>query len=152
MGDLGLKFHRADVGDRYVMEIMRQTGGMLGGESSGHIIVRDRISTGDGTIAALQVLHAVVESGKTLADLKQVMVKYPQTLVNVRIKEKIDLASSQVIQDAVKVAEKQMGSRGRVLLRASGTEPLIRVMVEAEDMAETKQLAEMIAEAVKKSA
>ncbi len=152
MGDLSLTFHRADVGDRYVMEIMRQTGGLLGGESSGHIIVRDRISTGDGTIAALQVLQAVVESGKSLADLKQVMVKYPQTLVNVRIKEKIDLDSNTVIQDAVKVAEKQMGSRGRVLLRASGTEPLIRVMVEAEDMAETKQLAEMIAEAVKKSA
>jgi phosphoglucosamine mutase len=152
MENLGINFHRADVGDRYVMEIMRQTGGMLGGESSGHIIVRDRISTGDGTIAALQVLHAVVDSGKKLADLKQVMTKYPQTLVNVRIKEKIDLASSEKIQNAVKTAEKQMGSRGRVLLRASGTEPLIRVMVEAEDQSETKQLAEMIAEAVRKAA
>ncbi len=149
---MGLNFHRADVGDRYVMEILRQTGGFLGGESSGHIIVRDRISTGDGTIAALQVLHAVIESGKTLYDLKQVMTKYPQTLINVRIKEKIDLGANIAIQKAVKDAETQMGTRGRVLLRASGTEPLIRVMVEAEEESETKQLAEMIAEAVKKAA
>ena len=98
------------------------------------------------------MLHAVIDSGKKLAELKQVMTKYPQTLVNVRIKEKIDLDSNTVIQDAVKAAEKQMGSRGRVLLRASGTEPLIRVMVEAEELSETKQLAEMIAEAVKKAA
>ena len=149
---MGLNFHRADVGDRYVMEILRKTGGFLGGESSGHIIVRDRISTGDGTIAALQILHAVIESGKTLYELKQVMTKYPQTLINVRIKEKIDLDENSAIQKAVKDAEKQMGARGRVLLRASGTEPLIRVMVEAEDESETKQLAEMIAAAVKKSA
>ena len=149
---MGLNFHRADVGDRYVMEILRQTGGLLGGESSGHIIVRDRISTGDGTIAALQVLHALMESGKTLHELKQVMTKYPQTLINVRIKEKIDLDANTVIQKAVKDAEDQMGARGRVLLRASGTEPLIRVMVEAEDESETKQLAKMIAEAVKKAA
>ena len=148
---MGLNFHRADVGDRYVMEILRQTGGLLGGESSGHIIVRDRISTGDGTIAALQVLHALMESGKTLHELKQVMTKYPQTLINVRIKEKIDLDANTVIQKAVKDAEDQMGARGRVLLRASGTEPLIRVMVEAEDESETKQLAKMIAEAVKKA-
>ena len=148
---MGLNFHRADVGDRYVMEILRQTGGLLGGESSGHIIVRDRISTGDGTIAALQVLHALMESGKTLHELKQVMTKYPQTLINVRIKEKIDLDANTIIQKAVKDAEDQMGARGRVLLRASGTEPLIRVMVEAEDESETKQLAKMIAEAVKKA-
>lgn len=147
---MGLNFHRADVGDRYVMEFMRQTGAMLGGESSGHIIVRDRISTGDGTIAALQVLHAVIASGKSLSELKQVMVKYPQTLVNVRIKEKIDLENNVEIQAAVKSAEEQMGERGRVLLRASGTEPLIRVMVEAQDESETKQLAEMIADVVKK--
>ncbi len=150
ISSMGLNFHRADVGDRYVMDIMRKTGGMLGGESSGHIIVRDRIATGDGTIAALQVLHAVIDSGKQLSDLKQVMTKYPQTLTNVRIKEKIDLNSNDAIQTAVKNAEKQMGERGRVLLRASGTEPLIRVMVEAQEESETKQLAEMIAEVVEK--
>ena len=149
---MGLKFHRSDVGDRYVMEVMRQTGGMLGGESSGHIIVRDRISTGDGTIAALQVLHAMIDSGKSLHELKQVMTKYPQTLINVRIKDKIDLTGNADIQAAVKDSEEQMGERGRILLRASGTEPLIRVMVEAQDEAETKRHAETIAAVVEKAA
>ncbi len=149
---MGLNFHRANVGDRYVMEILQRTGGILGGESSGHIIVRDRISTGDGTIAALQVLHAVVETGKSLHDLKQVMTKYPQTLLNVRIQEKIDLENNSDIQDAVRAAESQMGERGRVLLRASGTEPLIRVMVEAEEKSETNELAKMIAEVVENAA
>lgn len=152
IANMGLNFHRADVGDRYVMEIMRQTGGILGGESSGHIIVRDRISTGDGTIAALQVLHAVIETGKSLRDLKQVMTKFPQTLINVKIKEKIDLPNHIAIQAAVKAAESKMGERGRVLLRASGTEPLIRVMVEAEEESETNELANMIAEVVEKAA
>jgi len=150
--NMGLNFHRADVGDRYVMEVMRQTGSVLGGESSGHIIVRDRISTGDGTIAALQVLHSIVETGKSLQELKQVMTKYPQTLINVRIKNKIDLDNNKKIQTAVTNAEKEMGNRGRVLLRASGTEPLIRVMVEAKEESETKKMAEMIADAVEKAA
>lgn len=149
---MGLEFHRADVGDRYVMEIMRQTGSILGGESSGHIIVRDRISTGDGTIAALQVLHALIESGKSLKDLKKVMNKFPQTMINVRINKKINLDDNSNIQAAVTAAEEQMGSRGRVLLRASGTEPLIRVMVEAEDQSETNQLAQMIAKIVEAEA
>ena len=148
IASMGVNFHRANVGDRYVMEVMRKTGALLGGESSGHIIVRDRISTGDGTIAALQVLHAVVESGKSLKDLKQVMEKYPQTLINVRINGEVDVTNNK-IQEAVKVAQDQMGDRGRVLLRASGTEPLIRVMVEAQEEAETMQLAKMIAEVVK---
>ncbi len=152
IGDMGLNFHRADVGDRYVMDVMRKTGGMLGGESSGHIIVRDRISTGDGTIAALQVLHAMIDSGKSLHELKQVMTKYPQTLINVRIKDKIDLAGNADIQAAVKESEEQMGLRGRVLLRASGTEPLIRVMVEAQDEAETRKHAENIAAVVERAA
>ncbi|MEE9328445.1 MAG: phosphoglucosamine mutase [Cocleimonas sp.] len=150
--DMSLKFHRADVGDRYVMDIMRKTGGMLGGESSGHIIVRDRISTGDGTIAALQVLHAMIQSGKSLYDLKQVMTKYPQTLINVRMKDRIDLGSSKSIQAAVKQAEKSLGASGRVLLRASGTEPVIRVMVEAEQEAHTLKHAQAIAKVVEKSA
>ncbi len=149
---MGIKFHRADVGDRYVMDIMKKTGGLLGGESSGHIIVRDRIETGDGTIAALQVLYAVISSGKTLHDLKQVMVKYPQTMINVKIKEKIDLADNKDIQAAVKTAETEMGDSGRVLLRASGTEPLIRVMVEAEEESDTKKYAQLIADVVEKVA
>lgn len=149
---MGLNFHRADVGDRYVMEQMRNTGGILGGESSGHIIIRDRIATGDGTIAALQVLNAVITSGKSLHDLKQVMFKYPQTMINVRIKDKIDLAKSDEIQAAVKAAEVAMGESGRVLLRASGTEPLIRVMIEAEEESETKKHAQTIADVVEKVA
>ena len=149
---MGINFHRADVGDRYVMEKMRQTGGLLGGESSGHIIVRDRIATGDGTIAALQVLYAVIASGKTLHELKQVMSKYPQNMINVRIKDKIDLANNKEIQAAVKAAEAEMGDTGRVLLRASGTEPLIRVMVEAEDESETKKHSQQIADVVEKVA
>ena len=149
---MGLNFHRANVGDRYVLELMRQSGALLGGESSGHIIVRDRIATGDGTIAALQVLYAVISSGKNLHELKQVMKKYPQTLINVRINKKIDIAENKVLQDAVKSAELQMGSRGRVLLRASGTEPLIRVMVEAEEEKDTQEHAQSIADIVQKVA
>lgn len=152
VNSMGIKFHRADVGDRYVMELLRQSGGLLGGESSGHIIVKDRIATGDGTIAALQVLYAVHRSGKTLHELKQVMKKYPQTLINVRIKGKINLADNTDIQAAVKTAETAMGDTGRVLLRASGTEPLIRVMVEAEDESETKKHAQAIADVVEKVA
>lgn len=149
---MGLNFHRADVGDRYVMEQMRKTGSLLGGESSGHIIVRDRIATGDGTIAALQVLYAVISSGKALHELKKVMLKYPQTMINVRVKDTINLASNKSVQAAVKASEIEMGDTGRVLLRASGTELLIRVMVEAEDESETKKQAQRIADAVEKVA
>jgi phosphoglucosamine mutase len=147
-----LGFHRADVGDRYVMEKLRACNGTIGGEGSGHIIIRDRIETGDGTIAALQVMHALIDSGKPLHELKQVMSKYPQVLVNVKIKEKIDLAESDLIQQSVKDVEKVLGRRGRVLLRASGTEPLIRVMVEGENHDEIQALAEQIADAVRSAA
>ncbi|RVU84482.1 phosphoglucosamine mutase [Leucothrix sargassi] len=152
MEGLGLHFHRAKVGDRYVMEQLLEHDGVLGGESSGHIIIRDRIETGDGTIAALQVLQAVIESGKSLYDLKQVMTKYPQTLINVDLSGKIDLASNEQINQAVNDAETQLGKRGRVLLRASGTQPLIRVMVEGQDENETSMLAAGIAEVVKAQA
>jgi len=147
--DMGLNFHRANVGDRYVMEKLIQNNGLLGGESSGHIIIRDRIETGDGTIAALQVLQAVIETGKSLHDLKQVMNKYPQTLVNVELSGKVDLATNRAIQQSVADAESQLANRGRVLLRPSGTQPLIRVMVEGQDPAETSLLAHSIAEVVK---
>ncbi len=147
-----LGFHRADVGDRHVMEKLRECDGVIGGEGSGHIIIRDRIETGDGTIAALQVMHALIDSGKPLHELKKVMSKYPQILINVPIKERINLDESAEIQQAVKDVEKILGSRGRVLLRASGTEPLIRVMVEGEDHDETLALAEQIAGAVRAAA
>ena len=161
MSNLGLEkaiqkmhvgFRRANVGDRYVMEQLRACKGVLGGEGSGHIIIRDRIETGDGTIAALQVLHAMVVSGKTLHELKQIMEKYPQILINVPIQKKINLEKAKDIQMAVKDVEKKLGNKGRVLLRASGTEPLIRVMVEGEDMMVITEHAEQIAEAVRKSA
>lgn len=103
----------------------------LGGESSGHVIVRDMMPTGDGIISALQVLSALVGSGKTLSELSEVMQQYPQTLVNVRVQHKLDLKHA-LIQSAVHDVEATLGARGRVLLRASGTEPLIRVMVEVK--------------------
>ena len=149
---LGVPFYRAKVGDRYVIEQMMQHDCDLGGESSGHIIVRNFITTGDGIIAALQVLRAMRMTGKSLRDLKSVMTKYPQTLINVPTKHKINLNESVAIQDAVRQVEQQLGSRGRVLLRASGTEPLIRVMVEGEDPSETAELAEQIASAVRAAA
>ncbi|MDQ5769430.1 phosphoglucosamine mutase [Thiothrix subterranea] len=149
---LGVPFYRAKVGDRYVIEQMTQHDCDLGGESSGHIIVRNFITTGDGIIAALQVLRAMRMTGKSLRDLKSVMTKYPQTLINVPTKHKINLNESVAIQDAVRQVEQQLGSRGRVLLRASGTEPLIRVMVEGEDPGETAELAAQIASAVRAAA
>ncbi len=149
---LGVPFYRAKVGDRYVMEQMLKHQCILGGESSGHVIVRDHISTGDGIVAGLQVLRAMLYSGKSLHDLKKVMRKYPQKLVNVPVKQRINLDESVTIQDAVKQAESELGERGRVLLRASGTEPLIRVMVEGEDSTETKRLAEAIANVVRNAA
>ncbi|MGL4186293.1 MAG: phosphoglucosamine mutase [Thiotrichaceae bacterium] len=149
---LGVKFYRAKVGDRYVIEQMNQHGCCIGGESSGHIIVKEHIATGDGIIAALQVLKAMRGSGKTLHELKQFMTKFPQTLINVPTRQKINLDESIEIQTAVQQVEQVLGNRGRVLLRASGTEPLIRVMVEGEDTQETQSLAELIAEAVRKAA
>jgi phosphoglucosamine mutase len=149
---MGLPFYRAKVGDRYVIEQMNEHDCGLGGESSGHIIVRNFITTGDGIIAALQVLRAMLVSGKPLHELKKVMSKYPQTLINVPTRQKIDLSTSESIQAAVREVEGKLGSRGRVLLRPSGTEPLIRVMVEGEDAAETAQLAEDIASAVRAAA
>lgn len=149
MARLGIPFYRAKVGDRYVMELMLKHQCILGGESSGHVIVRDHISTGDGIVAGLQVLRAILYSGQSLHELKKVMLKYPQKLINVPIKQRIDLNTSSSIQEAVKQAEVELGERGRVLLRPSGTEPLIRVMVEGEDSAETKRLAEAIADVVR---
>lgn len=149
---LDIPFHRAKVGDRYVLEQMNEYDCQLGGESSGHIIVRNFITTGDGIIAALQVLRAMRATGKPLCELKKVMSKYPQTLINVPTRQKINLDESAPIQDAVRQVEQQLGSRGRVLLRASGTEPLIRVMVEGEDIHETALLAEEIASAVRAAA
>ena len=146
--DAGISFKRAKVGDRYVMELLKEDGWHLGGEGSGHIICLDRTTTGDGIVSALQVLYALQQSGESLSDMKAGMKKYPQLLINVRVTGPVDLASSQKIQSAVRDVEAKMGKRGRVLLRPSGTEPLVRVMVEGEDSAEVEQVANHLAQVV----
>jgi len=141
----GIEFDRAKVGDRYVIELMKQNNWLIGGESSGHIICLDKSSTGDGIVSALQVLEAMVNSQRTLNELKGGMHKYPQTMINVRIKERVDIDSNTAIQAAVKDVESQLVGKGRVLLRPSGTEPLIRVMVEGRDPVEVDLLAKELA-------
>lgn len=148
---LNVPFARAKVGDRYVMELLQANNWLLGGESSGHIICLDRTTTGDGIISALQVLTAMVETGKTLNDLVNGMRKYPQTLLNVRVAERIDVDRSDRIQMAVREAEQELAQTGRVLLRASGTEPVIRVMVEGQDATIVKRLAQQLANEVRDS-
>jgi len=144
----GIPFVRAKVGDRYVMEQLLARGWQIGGESSGHIICLDRTTTGDGIVSALQVLSAMRHEGRSLADLKAGMHKYPQVLINVRMGRKVDVSSMPEVQSAVREAESQLGRRGRVLLRPSGTEPLVRVMVEGEDGVQVEKIAHQLAEHV----
>jgi phosphoglucosamine mutase len=148
---LGIDLMRAKVGDRYVMEMLTANNGVLGGENSGHIICLDRTTTGDGIIAALQVMAEMQSSGKNLYELKSGMQKYPQVLINVKTSKKVDPAKDDAIQKAVKSIEKKLGDNGRVLLRASGTEPLIRVMVEGESEDLVKDYANNLAGDVKKA-
>ena len=143
-----IEFRRANVGDRYVLEMLNQHGGVVGGESSGHIICLDRTSTGDGMVSALQVLATMMQKNVSLHELKQGMSKYPQTMINVPVVRQLDIARSEVIQSAVREAETQLRGRGRVLLRPSGTEPLIRVMVEGEDEAQVHRQARLLADIV----
>jgi len=149
--DLDIPFVRAKVGDRYVIEAMNENGWSLGGENSGHIICSEVTTTGDGIIAALQVLLAVVSSGRALHDIKQGMHKMPQVMINVRMSQRQDISTNTDVLTAVAATEKVLGSRGRVLLRPSGTEPVVRVMVEGEDRGEVKQLAQELAETVEKA-
>ena len=148
---LGLELLRAKVGDRYVLEMLSEHNGILGGENSGHIICLDRTTTGDGIIAALQVMAEMHDSGRTLNELKSGMQKYPQVLVNVKTAKKMTSEAESMIQKAVKSVEAKLGDKGRVLLRASGTEPLIRVMVEGEDASVVENFAQQLAEEVKKA-
>lgn len=145
---LGVDFTRTPVGDRYVMQEMIQRGWSLGGESSGHVICLDLSSTGDGIISALQALAAVVHGGQSLAELRGEMNKLPQTMINVRITRGTELVGNAAIASAVQAAEAQLGPRGRVLLRPSGTEPVLRVMVEGEEAGEVERLAQELAAAV----
>ena len=148
---LGIKLLRAKVGDRYVLEMMCEHNSILGGENSGHIICLDKTTTGDGIIAALQVMAEMHDSGKSLHELKSGMQKYPQILINIKTTKRVDINTDAAIQKAVRAIEDKLGDTGRVLLRASGTEPLIRVMVEGEQADLVKNYAQQLAEDVKKS-
>ena len=145
---LGVDLHRAKVGDRHVMELMQEHGSLVGGEASGHIICLDRTTTGDGIVAALQVLHALIRSSRTLGEAKKGMSKYPQITRNVRLANRIDLDSEDALQDAVAAAEADLGTEGRVLLRLSGTEPMVRIMVEGTSHADVETYADRLAEVV----
>jgi len=146
--ELGLDFRRAKVGDRYILEMLREHGWTIGGETSGHIICLDLTTTGDGIVSALQVLLAMAESGRTLAELKAGMTKYPQHLVNVRMPKAMDVFSVAAVQEAVREVEAELADAGRVLLRPSGTEPLVRVMVEGREAPQVRRLAEELARVV----
>ena len=148
----GLRLARARVGDRYVKELMVAEGWSLGGESSGHIICGNLSTTGDGVIAALQVLSAVVASGRGLQELTSGFTPLPQVLVNVRIKKGFDITAYQAISDACERVERELVGRGRLLLRPSGTEPVIRVMVEGDETVAIDTLANEVAEAIRQAA
>ncbi|NCF52533.1 phosphoglucosamine mutase [Gammaproteobacteria bacterium] len=143
-----IEFLRASVGDRYVLEMLRESGGVIGGETSGHMLVLDQTTTGDGLVSALQILAVLKQTGMPLSELAAGMPKYPQTMINVRTDKRIDPDSSRSIRDAVAAVQAELADRGRVVLRASGTEPVIRVMVEGEDKAQVAMMAERLAAVV----
>ncbi|MDP4547357.1 phosphoglucosamine mutase [Marinobacter sp. MDS2] len=151
LNELDIPFERAKVGDRYVMERLLANDWLVGGEGSGHMVIRDCIGTGDGVISALQVLLAIGNSGKTLSELRSGMNKLPQTMINVKVAQRFDPLSRDDIVSAMREAEESLGDSGRILLRASGTEPLIRVMAEGKDAAEIARVAESLAEVVEQS-
>jgi len=149
MTALGINVETTAVGDRYVLEKMLSDGHILGGEQSGHIIMRKHAHTGDGILTALHLMQAMKNSGKSLAELAAVMVRFPQVLINVKDVKKDALPASQKIADAISAKSESLGNRGRVLLRASGTEALVRVMVEAETTTEAEQIANELASLVR---
>ncbi len=149
MKDAGIDVVTTAVGDRYVLETMLEKDYVLGGEQSGHVIMRDYANTGDGILTALQLIQEVIRSGKTLAELAASMVRFPQVLINVKDVAKEKLDASTVIAAAVKKAQDELGSNGRVLLRASGTEALVRVMVEAQSDNIATNIAQQLADVVK---
>jgi phosphoglucosamine mutase len=146
---LGIAFSRARVGDRYILEMLHERGWRLGGENSGHIVCLERHTTGDGIISALQVLRALAEDKTTLARAVAGVTLYPQVLINVQLKQRFDFKNHRAVKQVVAKAEQDLGADGRVLLRASGTEPVIRVMVEGKQQSRVKMLAETIAAAVR---
>ncbi|MGD8341590.1 MAG: phosphoglucosamine mutase, partial [Gammaproteobacteria bacterium] len=148
---LGIEFHRAKVGDRQVLAMLRERGGILGGETSGHLLCLDKTTTGDGLITALQILAVMRRTGKSLSELAAGMTRLPQILVNVRVAERPEVEANESIQTAIKDAESQLRGRGRVVLRASGTEPVVRVMVEGEDEVFVRRLAGGLADSVRRA-
>src|SRR5690606_25619199 len=137
------------VGDRHVLAMLKERGGILGGETSGHVLCLDRTTTGDGVVTALQVLAMMQRTGKPLSELAAGMPQFPQVLLNVRVREPGDPSRDTSVQTAVRDVESELGTRGRVVLRASGTEPVIRVMVEGEDRQQVAALAGRLAETVR---
>jgi phosphoglucosamine mutase len=148
----GIEFQRAQVGDRYVLNLLRETGGILGGETSGHIICLDKTTTGDGLVSALQVLAIMKETGRSLAELASGLRKFPQVLLNVKVAARFDPAQVPAVREAMQRIEKRMNGEGRVVLRPSGTEPVIRVMVEGRDESATRAAATELAEVVRTAA
>jgi len=146
----GIEFRRVSVGDRFVLEALRESGGVIGGEASGHMIVLDKTTTGDGLVCALLVLEIMKETGKPLSELAAGMTKFPQTMINVRTERRLDLDLSSEIQTAVVAAESELAQTGRIVLRASGTEPVIRVMVQGEDHEKVVRIAGRLASIVEK--
>ncbi len=151
MRNLGLDFLRAKVGDRNVLAMLKAKGGILGGETSGHIICLDRTTTGDGLITALQVLAVMQRTGRALSELAAGMELFPQVLLNVKVREPVDPTRDPAVREAVAGVESELGDRGRVVLRASGTEPVIRIMVEGEQAQQVNALAGRLAAAVRRS-
>jgi len=161
MSNLGLEqalaaqqvpFRRANVGDRYVMALLQQEGWEVGGETSGHLLCLDKSTTGDGIVAALEVLAVVRQTGKSLAELKAGMQIFPQTMINVRMSKRFDLKASAPVQKALGEVEAELATNGRVVLRASGTEPVVRVMIEGRDPALVARLGQQLADTVKRAA
>jgi phosphoglucosamine mutase len=148
---LGIEFLRAKVGDRHVLALLKQRGGILGGETSGHVICLDRTTTGDGLITALQVLAVMQRTGRPLSELAAGMSQLPQVLLNVKVRSPVDPNGDPAVRKALDSVEAELGERGRVVLRASGTEPVIRVMVEGEDRQLVNALAGRLAESVRSS-
>ena len=146
--NLSIPFKRANVGDRYVMQLLKENGWTIGGESSGHVINLDHIPTGDGTISAVQILAAIVDTGMTLSELKSGMEKYPQKLINVRTAPNKYPLEVDEVKLAIQAAEVELGDEGRILIRKSGTEPLIRVMTEGKDGKLIKRVAQKVADKV----
>jgi len=148
LSGLSIKFIESDVGDRYVMEQMLLNKAILGGEGSGHIICLNKSTSGDGIIAALQVLEVIFKSKKSLHDLKKEMTKYPQVLINVETNGKLDLENHENLNQALSIIKGELADKGRVLIRESGTEPLVRVMVESVDLDLANKSANQLAEAL----